>query len=59
MGNYVPKAQHASSYWQEVARTMDAVNTGVKPAADSQLNPQGHTGKDATKPGGLNTPTKA
>ncbi|ECN9265212.1 hypothetical protein ZL58_14345 [Salmonella enterica subsp. enterica serovar Typhimurium] len=59
MGNFVPKAQHASSYWQEVARTMQAVNTGEKPAADSQLNPQGHAKADFGKPAGLNKPQKA
>lgn len=57
MGNYVPKAEHASSYWQEVARTMDLVNAASNP--DAPVNPQGHTKDEINKPGGLNKPPKA
>lgn len=31
MANYVLKSPHTSSYWQEVARTMEAVNAQAKP----------------------------
>ncbi|HHA3594127.1 TPA: hypothetical protein ACODIZ_003654 [Salmonella enterica subsp. enterica serovar Newport] len=52
--NYTQGGPHTSSYWQEVARTMDAVNAKT---ADLNLNPQGHT--EAQKPNGLNKPEQA
>ncbi|ENE5752096.1 hypothetical protein ABNO07_003574 [Salmonella enterica subsp. enterica serovar Bareilly] len=65
MGNYVPKAEHASSYWQEVEKTMATVNaltpqvnkaTTTDPKVPVvEVSPQGHK----QKPGGLNTPVKA
>ncbi|EON2339034.1 hypothetical protein ACLLKL_002004 [Escherichia coli] len=65
MGNFVPKAEHASSYWQEVEKTMATVNavvTQVNKATSTdpkvpvvEVSPQGQ----AQKPGGLNKPQKA
>lgn len=59
MGNYVSKTPHASSYWQEVERAMQFVSAGEQPDPNSPLNPQGHTGKEVAKPGGLNKPQLA
>ncbi|EIW6162819.1 hypothetical protein MF451_003816 [Salmonella enterica subsp. enterica serovar Saintpaul] len=48
--NYVSKSVHTSSYWQEVARTMEAVNDGKPPVVP--VAPQA----DPQKPAKLNDP---
>lgn len=60
MGNKIEKRRvHTSSYWQEVARTMEYVNTGTHPdtaKGESLLSP---SGQPSGKPNRLNHPGEA